>query len=254
MSQFVKIVLACVYAGLCACWAVPAVAAPADTDTAATVPAVVTHVYPAPVRLQYDLSGVASGFPYSANAELWWMTDGKTYEARTVISHFLLGTSTQISTGKITAQGLEPARFSNKYRNEVVVRFDRDKNKAIFNTDMPEAPLLPGAQDQASVFWQAASTVAAAPSRYPVGSTLTYQTIGPRTVEMWTFTVGATEKLALPGGEVSAIRLWREAAHENDAKGEVWLAPSMQYLPVRIRLTKGSNEMIDQKWRATLKP
>jgi hypothetical protein len=105
-----------------------------------------------------------------------------------------------------------------------------------------------------SVFWQAASTLAETPSRYPAGSTLTYQAIGPRTVEMWTFTVGATEKLALPGGEVSAIRLWREAAHENDAKGEVWLAPSMDYLPVRIRLTKGSNEMIDQKWRATLKP
>lgn len=252
MPQFLKTVLACVYAGLCTGWAAPVVAAPADTT--ATQPSVVPHVYPAPVRLQYDLSGKASGFPYSANAELWWMTDGKTYEARTVISHFLLGTSTQTSTGKITAQGLEPVRFTNKYRNEVVVRFDRDKNKAIFNTDMPEAPLLPGAQDQASVFWQAASTVAAAPSRYPVGSTLTYQTIGPRTVEMWTFTVGATEKLDLPGGEVSALRLWREAAHENDAKGEVWLAPSMNYLPVRIRLTKGTDEMIDQKWRATLKP
>ena len=252
MSQFLKTVLACVYAGLCAGWAAPVVAAPADTTAAQ--PSVVPHLYPAPVRLQYDLSGKASGFPYSANAELWWMTDGKTYEARTVISHFLLGTSTRTSTGKITAQGLEPVRFTDKYRNEVVVRFDRDKNKAIFNTDMPEAPLLPGAQDQASVFWQAASTVAAAPNRYPVGSTLTYQTIGPRTVEIWTFTVGATEKLDLPGGEVSALRLWREAAHENDAKGEVWLAPSMNYLPVRIRLTKGSDEMIDQKWRATLKP
>jgi hypothetical protein len=255
MAQFFKLAMISVCAGVCACLLAPAAAAVSDAaPSVPTTPAAVPHVYPAPVRLQYDLSGKASGFPYSAKAELWWVSDGNNYEARMEISHFLLGTNTQTSIGKITPQGLEPARFTSKFRNEVVVRFDRDKNKITFNSDMPEAPLLPGAQDQASVFWQAASTVAAAPSRYPLGSTLTYQTIGPRTVEMWTFTVGATEKLALPGGEVSAIRLWREAAHENDAKGEVWLAPSMDYLPVRIRLTKGSNEMIDQKWRATLKP
>jgi hypothetical protein len=245
MTRLVKILIACV----AVCLMAPAGAAPADT-----APTVVPHVYPAPVRLQYDINGLASGFPYQANAELRWETDGKTYEARMKISHFLLGTNVQTSTGKITPQGLEPTRFTTKFRDEVVVRFDRDKNKITFNTDMPEAPLLPGAQDQASVFIQVASTLAAAPSRYPAGSTLTYQTIGARTVELWTFTVGAMEKLDLPGGQVSAIRLWREAANENDAKGEVWLAPSMEYLPVRIRLTKSSNEMVDQKWRATLKP
>lgn len=248
MTRFVKMVMAC----MAVCLFVPAGATP--VDTVPTVSPVVAHVYPAPVRLQYDINGVASGFPYRANAELRWMTDGKTYEARMQISHFLLGTNTQTSTGKITPQGLEPARFTTKFRDEVVVRFDRAKNKITFSNDMPESPLLPGGQDQASVFLQAASAVAAAPSRYPAGSTLTFQTIGARTVEIWTFTVGTTEKLDLPGGEVSAIRLWREAAHENDAKGEVWLAPSMEYLPVRIRLTKSSNEMIDQKWRATLKP
>lgn len=245
MTRLVNMLMACV----CALLVVPSGAAPADSASP-----VVPNVYPAPVRLQYDISGVASGFPYSANAELRWVTDGKTYEARMQVSHFLLGSNTQTSTGKITEKGLEPTRFTTKFRDEVVVRFDRDKKKITFSNDMPEATLLPGAQDQASVFLQAASMVAAAPKRYPAGSTLTYQTIGARTVETWTFTVGVTEKLELPGGEVSAIHLWREAAHENDAKGEVWLAPSMEYLPVRIRLTKGSNEMIDQKWRATKKP
>jgi hypothetical protein len=242
MTRIVKIGIAC----LLTCLLAPAIAVAQDK-----VATGVQHAYPDSVRLEYDIKGLASGFPYRANADLRWVTDGKTYEARMQVSHFLLGTNTQTSVGTITAQGLTPTRFTSKFRDEVVVRFDRDKNKITFNTDMPESPLLPGAQDQASVFLQAASTVAAAPGRYPMGSTLSYQTIGARTVENWTFTVGATEKLTLPGGEVTALRLWREAANENDAKGEVWLAPSMQYLPVRIRLTKSSNEMIDQQWRST---
>lgn len=211
-------------------------------------------VFPESVRLQYDIDGLAQGFPYRAKAELLWHKDGQKYDARMEISHFLLGTAVQTSVGRLTPQGLEPSQFSYKFRDETKVRFDRTKNQVTFDSDIPSAPLLAGAQDQLSIFIQMGSMMAGAPGKFAPGSTLSFQSVGPRTSESWTFTVGATEKLVLPGGEVTAIRLWREAASENDAKGEVWLAPSMEYLPVRIRLTKGSNEVVDQKWRATLKP
>ena len=31
----------------------------------------------------------------------------------------------------------------------------------------------------------------------------------------------------------------------SDQRGSVWLAPSMQYLPVRIKLTQGQDDFVD---------
>lgn len=211
-------------------------------------------VVPEPVRLQYDIEGLAQGFPYHAKAELLWRHNGKNYDARMEISHFLLGTAVQTSSGLLGPQGLEPSRFGYQFRNETVVRFERNKNMVTFGSDIPDAPLRAGAQDHLSVFIQIAAMVAGEPGKFPAGTTLPFQAVGPRTSESWTFTVGASEKLDLPGGAVTAIRLWRDPAGENDAKGEIWLAPSMAYLPVRIRLTKGTDEVVDQKWRSTQRP
>lgn len=209
---------------------------------------------PEPVRLQYDIEGLAQGFPYHAKAELLWRHNGKNYDARMEISHFLLGTAVQTSMGQLNPLGLEPSRFGYLFRNETVVHFERNKNKVTFGADIPDAPLRAGAQDHLSVLIQIAAMVAGEPGKFPAGRTLPFQAIGPRTSEAWTFTVGAPEKLDLPGGAVTAIRLWRDPTGENDAKLEVWLAPSMAYLPARIRLTKGTDEVVDQKWRATQRP
>jgi hypothetical protein len=81
-----------------------------------------------------------------------------------------------------------------------------------------------------------------------------FQAVGPRYSEDWTFVVGSPEVLELPGGKVKALRLTREATAEFDTRGDVWLAPEMGYLPVRIRLSQANGDFIDQQWAATEKP
>lgn len=210
--------------------------------------------YPKSTRLQYDIRGESKGFPYNANAELLWIHDGKTYEARMEISHFLLGSKVQTSSGQLTPRGLEPARYSSKFRGEEAANFERNKNLITFSAKTPEAPLLSGAQDRVSIYLQMAALMAGAPGSFPAGAKLPFQTVGDRSAESWVFTVGALEKLNLPGGEVTAIRLWQDQVSNNDAKAEIWLAPAMDYLPVRIRVSQSSGELVDQQWRATLKP
>lgn len=210
--------------------------------------------YPAPVLLKYDIRGKQRGFPYGANGELQWSHDGETYNARLAISHFLLGSRVQTSTGALTAQGLEPRRFGDKFRSEVAAHFERSKGKVSFSANTPDVALTPGAQDQLSVFFQLAAILAGAPDDYPTGTTLPFQAVGPRSSANWTFTVGAIEKLTLPGGEVSALRLWREPTEQYEPKGEIWLAPAMNYLPVRIRLSKSEDEFSDMQWSETVKP
>lgn len=216
--------------------------------------AVRKFVVPPSTRLKYDVRGESKGFPYFANGELRWVQDGKTYDARMEISMFLLGSRVQTSVGQVTPHGLAPTRFGDKFRSEVAAHFDHEKNKVSFSANTPDVPLLPGGQDQLSALMQLAAMIAAQPSQFVVGTTLPIQAVGPRSAESWVFTVGATEKLTLPGGELSTLRLSRDAPGEYAPKMELWLAPSLGYLPVRIRLTQANGEVLDQQWRSTQAP
>jgi Protein of unknown function (DUF3108) len=207
-------------------------------------------VFPNPARLLYDVKGEVKGIPYSANAELVWKHDGKTYDARLQISHWI-ASRTQTSKGALTAQGLEPLRFGDKVRSEVAAHFEREKGKVSFSANTPDAPLTAGAQDQLSVFMQLAALFGGNSNRLTQGVIMSFQAIGSRSSENWVFKVDATETLKLPGGEVPTVKLVRDSLGENDAKGEIWLAPSLGYLPVRIRLTQGSSDFVDQLWRST---
>ena len=78
--------------------------------------------------------------------------------------------------------------------------------------------------------------------------------MGTRSAEPWVFTVEADEKLQLPGGELDTLKLARNPRKEYDQKVEIWLAPKLAYLPVRIRITQTNGDFVDQQWRSTGTP
>jgi hypothetical protein len=229
----------------------PTTAKPA---TAAQPASVRAPQLPETVRLLYDIKGEIKRIPISANGELNWRQDGKTYDARLEISIFLLGSRVQTSKGLIGPQGLEPVRFGDKVRSEVAAHFERGKGKVTYSANTPDEVLQAGAQDQLSIFFQLAGLLAANPERYAAGSSLSFQAVGPRSSETWVFKVAAPDVVALPGGRVRAIRLSKDPVSEYDSRAEVWLAPELDYLPVRIRLTQGNGDVVDQLWRATERP
>jgi hypothetical protein len=222
--------------------------------TAAVAVATPKITPPASVRLKYDVRGEVKGFAYFVYGDLTWLNEGGSYTAKLEISHFLLGSRIQTSKGLITDQGLAPVRFGDKVRSEVAAHFDRAQNRVTYSANTPSEALAPGAQDQLSVFFQIAALLAATPDHYPPGSTLRFQTIGPKHSENWAFDVAATESLSLPGGQVNAVKLTKAPVGEYDSRAEVWLAPTLGYLPVRIRLTQGNGDVVDQLWRATERP
>lgn len=203
---------------------------------------------PASVRMKYQVD--ANKFPYSLSAELLWQQEAGRYSARLAFNAF--GQSrVQTSRGQISALGLEPMRFSDKYRTEVAAHFVRDKGKVTFSANTPDVPLLAGAQDRLSILIQLASMFFSAPSRYPPATTIAIQTIGPRDADTWLFTVGESETLSLPGGPQATLKLVRNPRQEFDQKVELWLAPALDYLPVRVRITEPNGDYVDQKWLST---
>jgi hypothetical protein len=236
---------------------VPVASAPAVPETPTPVgptTATLTAV-PGSLRLSYSVSGLQGQQPLSGvTAELLWQHDGQQYEAQ-LSYRLLFGTlRSQRSQGRITPQGLAPDRFSDKRRSEVAAHFDRGRARITFSANTPDVPLLAGAQDRLSVFLQLAALLAGQPGGYPPGTSIPLQIVGPRDADVWTFTVGALENLNLPAGAMGAIHLVREPRRPFDQRVEVWLAPELAYLPVRIRLTESNGDTADQQLRASSAP
>ena len=211
---------------------------------------------PVSTRLAFDVVGQIKKFNYSASAELLWQHDGQHYQARQELKVLFLGGRTQTSTGDITPRGLLPQRFGDRSRSEKAAHFDYERGRVTFSANNPEAPLLAGTQDRLSIFVQLGALLAGAPERYPKGTRISLATVGASSADIWSFTVGAEETLHLPVGEVRALKLQRlpRRDHDYDQKAELWLAPSLGYLPARIQITQSNGDFADLRLRAHSPP
>lgn len=209
---------------------------------------------PAPTRLAYDVSGQAKKLSYSARAELLWQHDGSHYEARQEVSLFLLGSRSQKSVGQITPQGLAPERFSDRARSEQAAHFDQAKGRVTFSANTPEAAVGPGAQDRLSIFIQLGALLAGDPERFTPGTQITLTTVSARSADRWTFTVEGPETLELPAGSTPTLKLQRLPRRDYDQKAELWVAPALGYLPVRIKLTQANGDFADLRLRGSSAP
>ena len=228
--------------------------APPPQPAVTPMAAVLALTIPGSVRLKYAMTGRSKNLDYTASAELDWLQDGQTYDAKMVVSALFLGSRSMSSSGRITADGLSPTRFADKSRSERAAHFDADKGKITFSANTPDAPWLRGAQDRLSVFLQLGSLLAGDPAKYPPGSTVSVYTVGPREADTWAFAVGEPETLRLPAGDINTVKLTRQVQRDYDQTVEIWFAPSMDYLPVRSRITQQNGDFIDQQLRGTEKP
>lgn len=228
--------------------------APAPSLPPAQAPLASHFTMPGSVRILYRVE--SNKFPFNLtgiNAELLWQQSGDSYLIRQEAG--ALGKArVRTSQGLVTAAGLAPVRFSDKLQSEVAAHFDHENRKVTFSANTPDIPLLPGGQDQLSIQVQLAGMLASDPGRFPTGTTMTVQIIGPRGSETWLIAVEGEEKLILPGGELATLKLIRKPRKEFDQQMELWMAPALGYLPARIRITEPNGEYGDLKWLATEPP
>lgn len=240
---------------------VPTQATPAapTADSASTTP---PHVptptvakrlaVPGSTQLEFSVLASRKGLSLPAQSTLVWQTDGSGYRASLVIRAALgMGRDrSQTSVGTIDpVLGLQPQRFGDKNKTELATHFDRSRTPPAirFSSNTPEAELLPGSQDRLSVLLQLAAMLAGEPSRYVPGSAVLIHTAGSRDAGLWHFRVGNVEPLELPAGKLSALHLVREPMHTYDNRVEVWLAPALGHLPVRILWTQANGDVVDQR-------
>ena len=123
-----------------------------------------------------------------------------------------------------------------------------------FSANTPDVVLLPGMQDRLSLFMQLAALVAADPTQFPSGTHITVPTVSARDADTWVFNVDGLEDLNLSTGTVSTLKLTRAPRAEHDTQVEIWMAPSLHYLPARIRITQANGDYVDQQLHEVLPP
>ncbi len=229
----------------------PAAAAPAAAAAAAPAPA---FDWPPSTRLTYALSGNYRG-EINGNARVQWVRQGPRYQVHLDImigpSFAPLISRRMTSDGELGEGGLVPRRYDEATRlpfqqpRRVSLQFTPEQITLANGTQIPA---LPGVQDAASQFVQLTWLFTTRPELLRPGGTVTLPLALPRRVGTWVFDVLAAERVTTPIGDIDTFHLkprLGERRPGNELSAEVWLAPSLQYLPVRIRIQQDADTFVD---------
>ncbi len=211
-------------------------------------------VFPAPSKLLYDVIGESKGIRYSADGELVWQHDGANYKMNLDIRHVLLGSRSQNSIGQLSAQGVQPKRFGDKYKQEVAAHFERDKGLVVFSANSTPQVLQPGAQDRLSLFVQLGALLAGTPELRQAGQQLPFQVVAAKSSDQWAFQVDKEEVLSLPIGQLNTWKISRMPLKTHDQTAEIWLSPAHGYLPVKVRIAQSNGDVLEQQLRKVQTP
>ena len=231
----------------------PDAAAAAAAQPIAAAASAVAFEWPASTQLTYRLTGWYRG-ELHGSAKVEWIREGTRYQVHldVVIGlPFAPMMSRRItSDGELTHQGLRPRRYDEETRvglaepRLLTIRFDPD------GVVLPSGQTVarwPAVQDSASQFVQLTWLFTLQPQLLRPGSTVELALALPRYVDRWVFDVLGEETLYAPFGQVQAVHLKpRRAARPGiDRTAEIWIAPQLQYLPVRIRIWNDEQTHID---------
>lgn len=205
---------------------------------------------PPSADLQYKIKAQQSGLTIDGTGLVKWeAADGK-FSVTTETRANLFGKVLEAkSVGAVDQFGLAPASFNDKrFRKETTTTtFDRDSKTIRFSTSPATYPIKGGEQDRNSVIWQLIGVARGAQAKFKAGSDWQFFVAGQRDAEPWVFKVVKTEKLRTALGEVNAVHVRR--APPPDAKGQqldIWLAPSLEWYPARLRFTDPDGEFVEQ--------
>jgi Protein of unknown function (DUF3108) len=210
--------------------------------------------WPPSTRLTYKLLGNYRG-EIHGNARVQWVRVGPRYQVHMDVavgpSFAPLMSRNMTSDGELGDGGLMPRRYDEATKlpfqspRRVTVQFTAE-TVTLANGNTREA--MAGVQDTASQFVQMTWLFTTRPQLLRVGNSISLPLALPRRMDRWTYDVLAEERLYTPVGELDTFHLKPRRAEDRprgELSAEVWFAPSLQYLPVRIRIQQDAETYVD---------
>jgi hypothetical protein len=223
----------------------PEAVASAPAETTATAPEFAPEpqaiepppvVLPPRVDLAYKVFFGTRGF-LIGEAVYRFEHDGTQYRIETVgeavglASLLLRGRGRLESRGTITSAGLQPLEFAiergSRERREVA-QFDWESALVTLHEDKTAALELP-TFDPLALMWQFYFSP-------PSTDELSFAVATTRRVYRYTVVREAVETMPWRGGELATER-WHRVSDDGRSDAYAWLAPSLRYVPVKIRVS-----------------
>jgi hypothetical protein len=228
-----------------------AASAPSAASAPQASPGVKFSVPPS-AELQYDTfyNGVRN-----APGTIHWTSNAKGYEMIVSVPLPFVGPFVYSSHGRIDAFGLAPDQYSEKrgHRAEDIAIFNRTDKKIGFTRTPDTLPLPDGAQDRFSMVMQLASLVRGDPSAYKPGVTRQFFVVDNNSGENWPVETIGDETIRTDQGYLETRHFKRLPRHDGDLRRiDVWLAPSLGWLPARIVQTEPNGTQFELVWRGKM--
>jgi hypothetical protein len=246
-----------------------------QTDASATIPGVAAGTgasmpgAAAPLQASAASAGVRFSVPPSgdlhyntfyngvenAPGTIHWASAPDRYEMVVSVPLPFVGTFSYESQGRIDAYGLAPERYIEKRgrRAADVTTFDHAAKRIGFTRTDASLALPEGAQDRFSMIMQLASLVRGDPDAYSRGVTRAFYVADNDSAEVWPIETIGDESIRTAEGFVTARHFTRLPRREGDRRRiDVWLAPSLGWLPARIVQTEPNGSQFELVWRGPL--
>jgi len=231
----------------------PAEAAPGPASAASAAADAAPFEWPPSTRLSYLLTGNYRG-PVEGTAQVEWLRSGSRYQVHLDVGvgpKFAQLMSRRMSSdGELTEQGLAPRRYDEE--TKVAMREPRRytllfESGRVVMADGRELEPLPGLQDTASQFVQMTWLFTTQPQRLKVGEAIDMPLALPRRIGVWVYDIIGHEMLQTPVGPIDTFHMKPriEPRPGSELSAEMWFAPSLQYLPVRIRIRQDADVFVD---------
>lgn len=208
----------------------------------AAAPDATAFDWPPSTRLSYRVTGDVRG-PVEGHAQVEWLRQGLRYQVHLDLGVALLASRRVSSDGVITPAGLAPRRYDEETRialrepRRVVVALAPD---SVTLADGRVLPRPEGVQDSASQFVQMTWLFNARPELLQPGQSIRFPLVLPRRLEEWVYDVVGPATVSTPAGELATVHVRpRREAGRGDLTAELWVAPSLQHLPVRLQIRQG---------------
>lgn len=202
--------------------------------------------WPSDTRLKYRLGGQFRSGELHGSARVQWLRHGSSYETRVDVDVTLLASMVLTSQGEVAAHGLLPRAYEERRRSGPRgLRLDDDTITLANGRALPRPE---GVQDTASQFVELSHRFATGQTVLEVGRTVSFWMARPGGLDWWTYDIVGREVLHTPRlGAVEAFHLKPRpiANPRGNITAEMWFAPSLQYLPVRIRVSMGEAAYVD---------
>ncbi|GAC1535187.1 MAG: hypothetical protein NVS2B4_15620 [Ramlibacter sp.] len=217
----------------------------ASSTALASTPAPTPDSLPADTRLRYQLGGTFRGGPLYGSGRVLWQRQATRYQVRVEVDVTPFASFSMTSQGEVDATTLLPGAYEEMRNGKPRGLRIGEREVVLANTAVVARPV--GVQDTASQFVELSHRFATGRDRLEVGRSVSFWMARPGAVDLWTYDIVEREVLATKLGPVEAFHLKPRplANSRGNIYMDMWFAPSLQYLPVRVRVGMGDEAVVD---------